>query len=105
MKAPAVHYFNRLKRSLASSLSRKELSVEVPSVLIKKRERTQSEFISSINSEAHEGVDVKESFENILIRIEYELRGSRNGLQFLNTFSKTDPQMLSVDHMKQLQMI
>jgi hypothetical protein len=96
LKAPAVHYFHRLKRSLAGSNSRKELSIEVPCNLIKKIEKIQSDLLSSVNGEGDENASVKECFENILIRIEYELSGSNNGLQFLNTFSKSDPQMLSV---------
>lgn len=95
-KAPAVHYFNRLKRSLAGSNSQKELSIEVPSNLIKKIEKNQSDLLSGMNAEVDENVSAKECFENILIRIEYDLSGSNNGLQFLNTFSKSDPQMLSV---------
>lgn len=83
-----------MKRALDRSCGRKELSIEIPSDAIKKIHKMQVDSASDLNP----GVDAKDedSFENIVVRIEYDITGSQDGLQFLNTFSKTDPQMLSV---------
>lgn len=81
-----VHYFNRWGALLEEADRRPEISIDLPTQLVKKVER---------DSNADD--DREESFEKIVVRIEYELVGSHAGLQFLRTY-KPDGFFLDVPH-------
>lgn len=77
-----VHYHNRLRKGLEEGLKKAELLISLPDGSVKVAPRGEEE--------------TQDKFENVLIRIEYSTRGSVNGLQFLKTYSPTDPALLSV---------
>lgn len=84
-----VHYFNRWTKRLEEQRSRREIHIDIPESAIKPL------FTNSFVKEPNHDASKSSDFEVMLIRIEYEIVGSYQGLQFVKTIAK-DGQSLDV---------
>ena len=84
-----AHYFNRWTQRLDEQKSKREIQIDVPESAIKPL------FTNSFSDENDQDTSRSSDFENLIVRIEYEITGSYQGLQFMRTIAK-DGQSLDV---------
>lgn len=84
-----AHYFNRWTQRLDEQKSKREIQIDVPESAIKPL------FTNSFSDENDQDTSRSSDFENLIVRIEYEITGSYQGLQFMRTIAK-DGQALDV---------
>lgn len=100
LKAEPVNYHNRIRKNFEEAVGKTELSIKIPQDLV--IENSQQQLTQDEVSEMPQSDEPPKSFADLHIVIEYQIRGSKNGFQFLNQFSKDSPEHLSVRQFAQL---
>lgn len=77
-----AHYYNRWTQKLDEQKTKREIEIDVPESAIKPL------FTNSFIEDTEQDNSNSSAFETLLVRIEYNIIGSYQGLQFVKTVAK-----------------